>query len=66
MKTNVDVKDAEKIIALFFCMIDSIYGTGVHHIGDGDGIDSMTADDIRNQYEKYGKDYFKTHGIEIS
>jgi hypothetical protein len=64
-KVKVSKDDAEKIVALFFNMIDSIYGSGLHHIGDGDSIDPMTADDIKEMYNKYALDYFVKHSIQI-
>ena len=50
--------DAEKMVGLFFDLIDAHYGSAVHHIGDSDSIDEETANKMREMYNEYASSYF--------
>ena len=56
---EITKEDSKEINNLFFEIIDSIYGSSPHHIGDGDGISTENADRIRELYKKYSISYFK-------
>lgn len=54
----IQKEDAEKIVGMFFDLVDAHYGSAVHHIGDGDSIDKETADKMREMYNEYASSYF--------
>ena len=54
----IDKQDAEKIVGMFFDLVDAHYGSAIHHIGDGDGIYECDADKMREMYKKYADAYF--------
>ena len=58
----INKADAEDMCSLFIDMVDSIYGSSVHHIGDGDGIEKKNADRIRELLSKYKDSYYKDDG----
>ncbi len=55
---RIETDDCAKVTDAFFQLLDAHYGSSMHHVGDGDGVDEETAGRIVALYEKYGEQYW--------